>query len=104
MIVPIAIVGLVVIAIVVNTRGTTPSTPSTPVAQEVSPTTTAPVTGTAPATVAVSGNVDDMVGVLTKEADGDASLASSVAGSASTVKNDTQEVNSLTTAYDETTF
>lgn len=100
-IVPIAIVGLVLIAVAMSTRDTTPVAPVAPVAE--SPVVTPPVDVLPPAP-SVSGNVDDMVSVLTDEATGDAALVSSVAESAAVVKSDAQEVNSLTTVYDETTF
>lgn len=103
-IVPIAIVGLVLIAVAMSTRDATPVAPAAPIAVEspiVTPPVDVPVTPTPPS---VSGNVDDMLSILTGEASGDAAFAANVAESASVVKSDTQEVNSLTTAYDETTF
>ena len=102
-IVPIAIIVLIVVAVIMSAR-TLPS-PGAPVAEKQpvvdTSTTNALATSSAPS---VSGHIDDMIGVLTNEASGDAAIASSVAADATIVKNDTQEVNSLTTAYDETTF
>ncbi len=98
-IVPIVIVGLVVIAIAMSTRD---ATPVAPIVVE-SPVVTPPVDVVPPAP-SVSGNVDDMVSILTSEASADAALSASVAETATVVKSDAQEVNSLTTAYDETTF
>lgn len=101
-IVPIAIVGLIVIAIAMSTRDTTPVAPPAPIVVE-SPVVTPPVDVVPPAPN-VSGNVDDMVNILTSEASADAALAASAAETATMVKSDAQEVNSLTTVYDETTF
>lgn len=99
---PIAIVGLVLVAVVMNLRNVTPATP---LAEEqpavVTPSNETQVIPPAPH---VSGNIDDMMSVLANEASGDAALVSSVADMAAVVKSDAQEVNSLTTAYDETTF
>lgn len=100
-IVPIAIVGLVLIAIAMSMRDTTPVAPVAPAIVEQSPVVSSPET---PPTPSVSGNVDDMISILTSEASGDAAFAANVAESAAVVKSDAQEVNSLTTAYDETTF
>ena len=102
---PIAIIGLVVVAIVMSMRDTEPVVPTAPALEEQSVVVTPPVdTSVTLPTSNVSGGVDDMINVLTNEAGGDAALVSDVAGSAAAVKNDTQEVNSLTTMYDETTF
>ena len=102
---PIAIVGLVAIAIVMSMRDTETVVPTVPALEEQSVVVTPPVdTAVTPPASSVSGDIDDMVGVLTSEATGDAALVADVADGAAAVKNDTQEVNSLTTMYDETTF
>lgn len=100
-VVPVAIVGLVIIAIIISVKNTAPVTPIAEQPRVVTPVISTP---TPPPVASVSGNVDDMMSVLANEAGGDAVLVASVADSAAVVKSDTQEVNSLTTAYDETTF
>lgn len=101
-IVPIAIVGLVGVAVVMSMRDVTPVEPIVPVEESIVVT---PEAGnTSSLETNVSGNVDDMVNTLLNEASGDAVLVSGVVESAAAVKNDTQEVNSLTTMYDEKTF
>lgn len=103
-IVPVAIVGLVLVAIVMGIKSTTPVTSISQVPRELQDVPVATETPAPAVSPTVSGNVDDMMGVLTGEASGDAAVASGVAATAASVKNDTQEVNSLTTTYDETTF
>lgn len=52
----------------------------------------------------VSGDVDELIASLSLEADGDAGLIADMAGDIALVSSDSQQINDLNTAYDETTF
>ena len=52
----------------------------------------------------VSGNVDDLTLQLSSAADADLSTLSDPAGDKTTVTSDSQSINGLASAYDETTF